>query len=90
MAIPHLGEMSRITAEDKCWKISSEMDQCILNDGSATCIQPATGSTSALDLSICAPSLGLDYMWKICEDLCGSDHFPVILTSDTVDSTPNR
>ena len=65
----------------------SEMDLCILNDGSAACIHLATGSTSALDVSICAPSLVLVYEWKLHEDLCGSDHFPVILTSDT---TPNR
>ena len=39
----------------------SEMDLCILNDGSSTYIHPATGSTSALDLSICGPSLVLDY-----------------------------
>ena len=39
----------------------SEMDLCILNDGSLTYIHPATGSTSALDLSVCGPSLVLDY-----------------------------
>ena len=39
----------------------SEMDLFILNDGSLTYIHPATGSTSALDLSICGPSLVLDY-----------------------------
>ena len=38
----------------------SEMDLFILNDGSLTYIHPATGSTSALDLSICGPSLVLD------------------------------
>ena len=70
----------------------SEMDLCILNDGSLTYIHPATGSTSALDLSICGPSLVLDYEWNIHEDLCGSDHFPVILTSNAVEeeATPNR
>ena len=45
----------------------SEMDLCILNDGSSTYIHPATGSTSALDLSICGPSLVLDYEWNIHE-----------------------
>ena len=35
----------------------SEMDLFILNDGSLTYIHPATGSTSALDLCICGPSL---------------------------------
>ena len=54
----------------------SEMDLCILNDG----------STSALDISICGPSLVLDYEWNTHEDLCGSDHFPVILTSNAVDA----
>ena len=70
----------------------SEMDLCILNDGSLTYIHPATGSTSALDLSICGPSLVLDYEWNIHEDLCESDHFPVILTSNAVEeeAAPNR
>ena len=70
----------------------SEMDLCIVNDGSSTYIHPATGSTSALDLSICGPSLVLDYEWNIHEDLCGSDHFPVILTSNAVeeDASHNR
>ena len=39
----------------------SEIDLCILNGGSLTYIHPATGSNSALDLSICGPSLVLDY-----------------------------
>ena len=47
----------------------SEMDLCILNDGSSTYIHPATDSTSALGLSICGPSLVLDYEWNIHEDL---------------------
>ena len=70
----------------------SEMDLCILNDGLSTYIHPANGSTSALDLSICGPSLVLDYEWNIHEDLCGSDHFPVILTSNAVEeeAAPDR
>ena len=70
----------------------SEMNLCILNDGSSTYIHPDTASTSALDLSICGPSLVLDYEWNIHEDLCGSDHFPVILTSNAVEeeAAPNR
>ena len=57
-----------------------EINICILNDCSATYIlyiHPATGSSSALDLSDCAPSLRFDYEWKMFEDLCGSDIFPV-------------
>ena len=45
----------------------SEIDLCILNDGSSTYTQSATGSTSALDPSICGPSLVLDYEWNIHE-----------------------
>ena len=68
------------------------MDLYILNEGTSTYIHPATGSTFALDLSICGPSLVLDYKWTIHEDLCGSDHFPVILTSTAVEeeAAPNR
>ena len=58
----------------------SEMDLCILNDGSSTYIHPATGSTSALDLSICGPSMVLDCEWTIHEELCESDHFPATLS----------
>ena len=70
----------------------SEMDLCILNDESTTYIHPATGSTSALDLSICGLFLVLDYECNIHEDLCGSDHFPVILTCNGVkeEAAPNR
>ena len=56
---------------------------CLLNDKSKTYLHPATGNYSALDLSICSPSLFLDFEWKVLDDLHGSDHFPIIL-SDTV------
>ena len=70
----------------------SEMDLCILIHGSSTYIHPTTGSTSALDFSICGPSLVLDCQWNIHEDPCGSYHFPVILTSNAVEeeAAPNR
>ena len=90
---PRFGVTSPITAEDKMLEdLFSEMDLCVLNDGSSTYIHPATGSTSALDLFIGGPSLVLDYEWNMHEDLCESDHFPVILTSNAVeeDAAPNR
>ena len=52
---------------------------CIFNDGSDTYLHPGNGSYSAIDLSICDPSLLLDYSWRVHDDLCGSDHFPIIL-----------
>jgi len=45
----------------------------LLNDGSYTYLHPATGSLSAIDLSIATPSLYLD----------GSDHFPICIHSYT-------
>ena len=52
---------------------------CIFNDGSNTYLHPGNGSYSAIDLTICDPSLLLDFSWRVHDDLCGSDHFPIIL-----------
>jgi len=54
----------------------------LLKDGSATYLHPGSGSQSAIDLSICDPLLYLDFSWKVHDDLCGSDHFPIIIYSD--------
>ena len=61
-------------------------DLCYLNDKSYTYIHPATGSTSAIDLTLCDASLFLDFQWKVSDDLCGSDHFPILVnTTESVD-----
>ena len=36
---------------------------------------------SSLDLSLCHPSLFLDFDWSVCEDQHGSDHFPIVIES---------
>ena len=54
---------------------------CILNTGNPTYFHPGTGSLSAIDLSFCHPSLYLDLSWSVHEDLCGSDHYPVVITT---------
>ena len=59
-----------------------QLSLSLLNDGSATYLHSGSGSQSAIDLSICDPSLYLDFSWKLHDDLCGSDHFPVIIHSD--------
>ena len=51
----------------------------ILNDMSPTYIHPATASRSTIDLSICSPGIFLDMQWKTFDDLCGSDHYPIII-----------
>ena len=52
-----------------------------MNDKSHTYLHPATGKYSSLDLSICYPSLLLDFDSTVSEDQHGSDHFPVIIES---------
>ena len=48
---------------------------CLYNNKTPTYLHPATGTYTSLDLSICYPTLLLDYEWKVHDDLCGSDHF---------------
>ena len=52
-----------------------------MNDKSNTFLYSGKGTFSALDLSICHPSLYLDYEWSVCEDQHGSDHFPIVIES---------
>ena len=56
-----------------------ENDLCLLNEGKSTYLHPASGSYSAIDLSICNSGILLDFEWDIIEDLHGSDHFPIII-----------
>jgi len=49
-------------------------------------LHPATGSSSAVDLSIAIPSLYLDFSWKVITDQHGSDHFPIGIHSYTTAS----
>jgi len=51
----------------------------LLNDGSHTYLHPATGSCSAIDLSISDPSLYLDLTWSVHSDQHGSDHYPIVI-----------
>ena len=69
--------------------IFSTFDLSLLNNGDSTYIHPATGTKSVLDLSVCQPSLLLDFEWSVHNDLCGSDHFPVLLKTTTTVDEPN-
>ena len=59
----------------------SSNDLCLFNDGSNTYLHPGYGTYTAIDLTICDPSLYLDFTWEVTEDLSGSDHFPIFLKS---------
>ena len=71
-----------VALNDKGKKIEdflSKESLCIFNDGSSTFLHSGNGTYSSIDLSICDPSLLLDFSWQVHDDLCGSDHFPIIL-----------
>ena len=57
------------------------------NDSSSTYVHPATGSSSAIDLSICSPNIFLDMQWKTLDDLCGSDHYPISLSYGSIETS---
>ena len=46
----------------------------ILNDTS--------GTFTSIDLTLCSPSLFLDFSWKVGPDPCGNYHFPILLEND--------
>ena len=54
-----------------------------MNDKSYTYMHYPTGSFSSIDLSLCHPSLFLDFSWSVCNDQHHSDHFPILIESNT-------
>ena len=52
-----------------------------MNDKSNTFLDSGKGTLSALDLTLCHPSLYLDFDWSVCKDQHGSDHFPIVIES---------
>ena len=60
-------------------KVMQNNNLCILNNKSHSYLNSFTGSYSAIDLTLCDPISYMDYRWKVHDDLCGSDHFPILL-----------
>ena len=58
---------------------------CLLNNNLNTYVHPATGTLSCIDLSICDPTTYTDFpSWEIHNSLCGSDHYPILISSPTL------
>ena len=55
----------------------------LLNSGSPTYLHPATASFSAIDLSITQTASIWIFCWQTDSDLHGSDHYPIVITTDT-------
>ena len=58
-------------------------DICLMNDKSYTYMHDPTGSFFSIDLSLCHPSLFLDFNWSVCKDQHHSDHFPIFIQSNS-------
>ena len=67
-------------------------DLVLMNNRSSTYLHPDTGSYSSLDLTICSPGIFSDFTWKVCDDLHGSDHFPIQVSEvgPSVQQRPQR
>ena len=70
----HLGKIMESVIE--------KFELCLLNDNSNTYLHPPSGSFSAIDLSICSPTVYMDFGWRVTVDQCGSDHFPIFIDID--------
>ena len=57
------------------------LDLGIFNIGDHTHYHIQTDTPLALDLSFCSPDALLDFTWSVTGDLCGSDHYPILLFS---------
>ena len=57
-------------------------DLILLNNKSHTYFHSASGTFTSIDLTLCSPSLFVDFSWKVGPDPCGSDHFPLLLEND--------
>ena len=55
---------------------------CLYNDGSKTYLHPGTGTYTAIDLTLTNTDLLTDFSWQVIDDLCGSDHFPILIEYD--------
>ena len=59
--------------------VIAENDLCLLNEKHPTYLHPPTGNYYAKDLSLCHPNIYLDFDRSGCDDLHGSDHFPILI-----------
>jgi len=41
-----------------------------------------TGSVSSIDLTLCSPTIAVNYTWSTEDDTYGSDYFPIIISSE--------
>ena len=75
---------------DEIWDLIESVSEgfrtifCFYNTKNPTYLHQATGTYTSLDLSICLPTLLMDYGRKVHDDLCGIDGFPILVVGGRV------
>lgn len=70
---------------DRCGSIiervllNPQIDLVCINTGKHTHLIIANGTLSSIDLSLCNSNLSSTLEWDTFDDLCGSDHFPIMI-----------
>ncbi|KAI5753437.1 hypothetical protein M8J77_000193 [Diaphorina citri] len=62
--------------------ILNHNDLSLLNTGQTTHFNLSFCTESAIDLTFCSSSILPDLKWSVTDDLCFSDHFPILLSLD--------
>ena len=62
----------------------------LLNTGASIHFSLGNDSYSAIDLSLASPVVAPLIDWQVNDDLCGSDHFPIILESLQLYTAPRK
>ncbi|XP_048775373.2 uncharacterized protein LOC125679964 [Ostrea edulis] len=75
---PVLGANKKDKAGEDVIQWVDDQNLVILNDGSPTGIDPNTGNTTALDVTIVPHTISATSDWIVIQDPCGSDHLPII------------
>ena len=63
----------------KIEQLINDQNLCLLNQKEPTHINPTNGSPSSIDLTLCDPSSFMEYTWNTYDNVCGSDHYRVII-----------
>ena len=61
----------------------------LLNTGTPTCLSARSGELSAIDLSFSSPDLAIRFEWKTADNLYGSDHLPIHISTNIPNKAHN-
>ena len=75
------GEAGQRTKEVRPLKkiINNNNNLYLHNQKAQNHLSSSSGTFSAVDLILSDPATFIEYNWRVHEDSCGSDHFPIII-----------